>query len=169
MCKAIESNSIHVQSNRYHDQSGKHTVICVLACVCWGILLLTCMQIHACINMLDFNAKSWVILGYVWAERTWIPGSLVESGCVFPLAHIFRFSFCEKELIYVIGLVLMCLWEVNPCNTSLQSGIYSESTCGTTSAACSFSYHSEKLIMRARAPPFLQWFSPKMLHCFIAA
>ena len=53
-----ESNSMCVQRDRCHDQTGKHTLICILVCVCWGNLLITCMQVHACINMLDFNAKS---------------------------------------------------------------------------------------------------------------
>lgn len=53
-----ESNSMCVRRDMCLDQASKHTVICILVCVRWRNLLITCMQVHTCINMLDFNAKS---------------------------------------------------------------------------------------------------------------
>lgn len=158
-----ESNSICVQRDRCHDQTGKDTVICIWVCVFWRSLLITCMQVHVWINMLDFSVASWVIFGYVWSS-----GSLVKLWLNFllPLAHIFRFSFCEKELISVTCLVLIWVWEVNPEQMELSHQLAVWSVLQfciwyNQHSLCSSSYQTRKLIMRVRAPPLSQGSSPK--------
>lgn len=68
---------------------------------------------YACINIKYAWLQCQCYLGLCLNRET-LMSRLSWRNSVLPLAHIFRFSFHDKELIHAKYLVLAQLWDVNP-------------------------------------------------------